>query len=208
MLQTASFQYATAATQGAAPALGLEFGNRRCQISGMAQPQLQSTLTCPHCGHQAMETMPLNACLAFYDCKGCGKTLKPLPGTCCVFCSYGSVPCPPIQQGVEPCCNPIPDKRSQDWLSNARASLLAWWGPTLSSWRVYWQVRHCVALRMKRRNRSESIATSPILAGLNCGRCYVLFGTAVGQPITNELVALLIDGDADVRKAGRTEHYL
>ena len=48
--------------------------------------------------------MPANACVAFYDCKGCGKTLKPLPGSCCVFCSYGSVPCPPIQQGVEPWC--------------------------------------------------------------------------------------------------------
>jgi hypothetical protein len=75
--------------------------------------------------------MPVNACVAFYDCKGCGTTLKPLPGSCCVFCSYGSVPCPPIQRGVEPCCTPIPDKRSQDWLGNARTSLMAWWGPTV-----------------------------------------------------------------------------
>jgi hypothetical protein len=108
----------------------LEFANRGCQISDMAEPQLQSTLTCPHCGHQAPETMPVNACVAFYDCKGFGTTLKPLPGSCCVFCSYGSVPCPPIQRGVEPCCTPIPDKRSQDWLGNARTSLMAWWGPT------------------------------------------------------------------------------
>jgi hypothetical protein len=92
--------------------------------------QLQSVLTCPHCGHQAMETMPANACVAFYDCKGCGKTLKPLPGSCRVFCSYGSVPCPPIQQGVEPCCTPLPDQRSKDWLRNPRTSLVAWWVPT------------------------------------------------------------------------------
>ena len=59
----------------------------------VAQPQLQSTLTCPLCGHQATETMPKDACVAFYDGKGCGETLKPLPGSCCVFCSYGSVPC-------------------------------------------------------------------------------------------------------------------
>jgi hypothetical protein len=52
------------------------------------EPQLQSLLTCPHCGHQALETMPANACIAFYDCKGCGETLTPLPGSCCVFCSY------------------------------------------------------------------------------------------------------------------------
>jgi hypothetical protein len=64
--------------------------------------------------------MPANACAAFYDCKGCGRTLKPLPGSCCVFCSYGSVPCPPVQQGVEPCCTPLPDQRSKDWLANTR----------------------------------------------------------------------------------------
>ena len=41
--------------------------------------------------------MPQDACRFFYDCKGCGERLKPNPGDCCVFCSYGSVPCPPIQ---------------------------------------------------------------------------------------------------------------
>ena len=62
-----------------------------------AEPQLLSTLTCPHCGHRATEHMPTDACVIFYDCPNCGETLKPLPGDCCVFCSYGSVPCPPIQ---------------------------------------------------------------------------------------------------------------
>ena len=61
--------------------------------------QLKSTLTCPRCGHQAIETMPTDACQFFYDCKGCGERLKPKQGDCCVFCSYGSVPCPPIQAG-------------------------------------------------------------------------------------------------------------
>jgi len=41
--------------------------------------------------------------------QGCGARLKPKPGDCCVFCSYGSVPCPPIQAehvGEAPsCCN-------------------------------------------------------------------------------------------------------
>jgi hypothetical protein len=96
----------------------------------MAELQLQSTITCPHCGHQATETMPANACVAFYDCKECGETLKPLPGSCCVFCSYGSVPCPPIQQGVEPCCDPLPRQSSRDWLGSTRTSLMAWWIPT------------------------------------------------------------------------------
>jgi hypothetical protein len=56
-----------------------------------------SELTCPKCGHVSRETMPTDACIYFYDCAGCGAVLKPKPGDCCVFCSYGSVPCPPIQ---------------------------------------------------------------------------------------------------------------
>jgi MerC mercury resistance protein len=67
------------------------------------RPLLQSTITCPKCGHQSEETMPTNACLFFYDCPGCHVRLKPLEGDCCVFCSYGSVPCPPMQTG-ESCC--------------------------------------------------------------------------------------------------------
>lgn len=65
---------------------------------------LESTLTCPECGHQSVETMPTNACLFFHECAGCGVLLKPQPGDCCVFCSYGSVPCPPIQQQGASCC--------------------------------------------------------------------------------------------------------
>ncbi|MGB6196957.1 MAG: GDCCVxC domain-containing (seleno)protein, partial [Methyloceanibacter sp.] len=64
----------------------------------------------PKCGYQATEIMPTDACVAFYDCNGCGETLRPLPGSCYVFCSYGSVPCPPIQEGVEPCCTPQLDQ--------------------------------------------------------------------------------------------------
>jgi hypothetical protein len=61
-------------------------------------PILVSTITCPQCGHAQMETMPTNACQFLYDCKGCGGLLRPKPGHCCVFCSYGSVPCPPMQR--------------------------------------------------------------------------------------------------------------
>jgi hypothetical protein len=56
-----------------------------------------STLVCPHCGHAKAETMPAAACLFFYDCEGCGRRLRPLAGDCCVFCSFGTVPCPPVQ---------------------------------------------------------------------------------------------------------------
>lgn len=67
------------------------------------EPILQSALTCPHCGHQAVETMPTNACQFFYECTDCGELLRPKAGDCCVFCSYGTVPCPSIQQRKS-CC--------------------------------------------------------------------------------------------------------
>ena len=56
-----------------------------------------STITCPKCGYQATEQMPTDACQFFYDCRGCGERLKPEAGDCCVFCSYGTMPCPPTQ---------------------------------------------------------------------------------------------------------------
>ncbi len=62
----------------------------------------QSTITCPQCGGQTTETMPDDACQYFYDCKHCHALLKPKAGDCCVYCSYGDVPCPPIQLGD--CC--------------------------------------------------------------------------------------------------------
>ena len=58
---------------------------------------LESVLTCPHCGHSQRETMPTQACQYYYECPHCRTLLKPLPGDCCVYCSYGSVKCPPVQ---------------------------------------------------------------------------------------------------------------
>jgi hypothetical protein len=65
---------------------------------------LESTITCPRCGHQARERMPTDACRYFYQCHGCGETLRPKPGDCCVFCSYGSAPCPPVQESGHSAC--------------------------------------------------------------------------------------------------------
>lgn len=65
--------------------------------------QLKSTLTCPKCDFQAVEIMPTDACQIFYECKRCGALLKPLAGDCCVFCSYGSAPCPPVQEARSAC---------------------------------------------------------------------------------------------------------
>jgi hypothetical protein len=62
---------------------------------------LEATITCPFCGHRRSETMPTDSCLYFYECTACRKMLKPMPGDCCVFCSYASAKCPPRQQPDE-----------------------------------------------------------------------------------------------------------
>ena len=63
----------------------------------------QSTITCPNCAFEKEETMPIDACQYFYKCTNCETVLKPKQGDCCVFCSYGTVACPPIQMN-QPCC--------------------------------------------------------------------------------------------------------
>lgn len=63
-----------------------------------AEVILTSELTCPNCGRRRIEPMPVDACQFFYECTGCHALLRPKSGDCCVFCSYGSVPCPPKQR--------------------------------------------------------------------------------------------------------------
>ena len=37
---------------------------------------LQSTITCPNCGHKKEETMPTDACQYFYECENANKFLN------------------------------------------------------------------------------------------------------------------------------------
>lgn len=69
----------------------------------MSNINLESTLSCPQCAHSKLEVMPTDACQWFYECENCKVILKPLAGDCCVYCSYGTVKCPPIQEGSS-CC--------------------------------------------------------------------------------------------------------
>ncbi|MYN16779.1 hypothetical protein GTP81_08440 [Rugamonas sp. FT107W] len=66
---------------------------------------LESILTCPACGHLKQEIMPVNACQWYYECEGCHAVLRPKNGDCCVFCSYGTVVCPPMQNPTGDCCS-------------------------------------------------------------------------------------------------------
>lgn len=60
--------------------------------------KFDSVVTCPECGFSSEERMPSDFCLIHYQCKKCGHVMTPKAGDCCVFCSYGSVSCPPIQE--------------------------------------------------------------------------------------------------------------
>ena len=50
--------------------------------------------------------MPTDACQWLYECEGCREVLRPEPGDFCVYCSYGTVPCPPVQadKSGKGCC--------------------------------------------------------------------------------------------------------
>src|SRR4051794_23931067 len=65
-----------------------------------AAPKTTATIICPECEAQTQERMPTDACQFFYVCTNCRVRLRPLPGDCCVFCSYSDSPCP-SRQGAE-----------------------------------------------------------------------------------------------------------
>ena len=72
------------------------------RAADMTAVKAYSRITCPLCGFRRRERMPADACLYFYECRGCKALLRPKAGDCCVFCSFGSVPCPPVQEALRP----------------------------------------------------------------------------------------------------------
>jgi len=83
-----------------------EFRTRAKDCWFMNEIVLESVIACPVCGHQKRETMPTDACQWFYECEACKTVLKPKPGDCCVYCSFGTNPCPPkqVSAGGAQCC--------------------------------------------------------------------------------------------------------
>jgi len=61
---------------------------------------VKSVIACPGCGFPKEESMPTDSCQFFYECTNCGVVLRPKPGDCCVYCSYGSVRCPSKRDDV------------------------------------------------------------------------------------------------------------
>lgn len=74
-----------------------------CTVIDGKTVELKSVITCPHCEHKKEEEMPTDACQYFYECENCRNILKPKQGDCCVYCTYGTVKCPPFQL-MRKCC--------------------------------------------------------------------------------------------------------
>ncbi|HEX6051916.1 MAG TPA: GDCCVxC domain-containing (seleno)protein [Gemmatimonadaceae bacterium] len=75
----------------------------KCRLPRATFPRMDdlrtaSTLTCPNCGAKTHDSMPVDACVYLWSCPVCKATVSPKQGDCCVFCSYGTVPCPPVQR--------------------------------------------------------------------------------------------------------------
>jgi hypothetical protein len=82
--------------------VGLGSVNRLRYCAAMAtkkKAKLESILTCPTCTASTTAKMPTDACQWYFECPQCHDLLRPKPGDCCVFCSYGDTACPPIQLG-------------------------------------------------------------------------------------------------------------
>jgi hypothetical protein len=63
----------------------------------------QSAIECPKCGFPTTEEMPSDRCVFYWECPNCKALFKPLPGDCCVYCSYGTFSCPPMAADPD-CC--------------------------------------------------------------------------------------------------------
>src|SRR5271169_2419167 len=94
----------------------------------MSEVILESMLVCPVCGFAKRETMPTDSCQFFYECISCKTLLCPKSGDCCVFCSYGSVKCPPnagrelhlLNSSVTHSCIPFAAQVSLDAVSSSQ----------------------------------------------------------------------------------------
>jgi DNA-directed RNA polymerase subunit RPC12/RpoP len=68
-----------------------------CDAENSTNSSETSEITCPKCGHKAVEKLPTEVCLIKYNCKKCTTELTPEGDDCCVFCTHGTHKCPSKQ---------------------------------------------------------------------------------------------------------------
>ena len=97
----------------------------------MPAVQLESALTCPFCGHHAREQMRSTLASSLRQ-HGLRRAARPAPGDCCVFCSFGTTPCPPRIGLPDPSAAPVRHGqagcRSQASVGKAALSRAPWGG--------------------------------------------------------------------------------
>jgi hypothetical protein len=62
---------------------------------------ITSVIACPFCGISTLEEMPTETAQRTYPCHSCSALLKVVEDECCVFCSFGDIPCPRAQEDWE-----------------------------------------------------------------------------------------------------------
>ncbi|TGV04901.1 hypothetical protein EM932_01720 [Flavivirga rizhaonensis] len=62
---------------------------------------LETTISCPYCNHKMNIKMSETSIHFIHECNNCKKILRPLEGSCCIFCSYGNTTCPSSQKILE-----------------------------------------------------------------------------------------------------------
>ena len=59
---------------------------------------LETVMTCPSCHAKEKQTMWPHFIESVFVCNKCNKPHLQIPDRCCIYCSYGSIECPPIQE--------------------------------------------------------------------------------------------------------------
>lgn len=62
------------------------------------QVSFKTRITCRNCGATEDITMHSSLPERSFTCKKCTTVLLAHSDECCVYCSYGSVQCPPVQE--------------------------------------------------------------------------------------------------------------
>ena len=63
-----------------------------------------ATIVCPHCQHPSEETMRVRVVERTIRCSECSETIEAPADKHCVWCAYGDIPCPVVQNAGS--CNP------------------------------------------------------------------------------------------------------
>ncbi len=66
---------------------------------------LESILTCPNCSHQKQEKLLENTFPTRFRCGNCQEMAEVKLGDCCIYCSFGDIPCLQSQIEGSSCCS-------------------------------------------------------------------------------------------------------